>query len=98
MDRDRLRFESHCPLASQYRVIASLVIFACGVVVCASGQVSAGETVITFSEFPLGNYVTDQYANKGIIFRGIDLHSAYPPFISVNPQKIIPLFAYRSVT
>ncbi len=33
-------------------------------------QFQKGSNVITFSEFSNGTYITDQYANKGIIFKG----------------------------
>ncbi len=56
-------------------------------------QEGQDSNIITFSEFPLGTYITDQYSNRGIIFGGDS------PFISpdgANPTSPVlsgtPLF------
>jgi uncharacterized repeat protein (TIGR01451 family) len=56
-------------------------------------QAGQDSNIITFSEFPVGTYITDQYSNRGIIFGGDS------PFISTdrsNPTSPVlsgtPLF------
>ncbi len=75
---------SVCGTAQAETLGGSTSSYVTNTIVRITQQMGQDSNVITFSEFPLDTYITDQYSNRGIIFEGDN------PFITtdgVNPTS-----------